>query len=460
MNMRILTAVALAAVFSVAGCTPGDDTNEQSTDDSNNQANNTNTDAGEDTSGDQDTSDEEDTSDDNAQVTYYQDVKPLLETNCNSCHVAGGIAPFALDGYDKAKAYAGLIVEQTSSGAMPPWPPQDGCGEFQHERDISADEIEVLTKWQEAGMPAGDEASAVEGEPEGTFDLGDADYVADPGFEYDPEPPEGGIDDYHCFVIDPELEQDKFLQAFDTQPGNASVVHHVLLYAASADQSDKIQQRIDEDPSSPGYTCFGGPRVDEPTLLGGWVPGAVPLDFGEGKGIRIEKGSKLVMQVHYNMLNDPEGKDQTKVNLHYSEGEPDTELVMLPLAQPDLSIPAGDSDVVETQSIDLPIGVDLFGVVPHMHQLGTSIDVKYTTSGGEDTCLVNIPDWDFDWQGFYLYKEPVRIPAQATVELTCRYDNSPENQPEGRTPRDVTWGEGTFDEMCLNYVIIRRPPGL
>jgi hypothetical protein len=455
MKGKVLGMCLLAAAVSLAGCSTEEDPNQQIDPGTNNGSDDAGNNGGGDTT-DQDTGGGDDVPD---EVTYYEHIKPLLETNCTNCHVAGGIAPNQLTSYETVKAYAPLMVQEISTGAMPPWPPQDGCGDFQHKRELTAAEIETITRWQQDGAPEGDPADAVDGAREGTFDLGDADFVADPGFDYKPDPPEGGIDDYHCFVIDPELQEDKFLRAFDSKPGNNAIVHHVLLYAASADQADTIQQRVDEDPSTEGYTCFGGPRVDEPTLLGGWVPGTVPLDFGEGKGIRVESGSKLVMQVHYNTLNDSEGSDRTKINLHYTEGEPDVELAMLPLAQPDLNIPAGDSNVVETQTVNLPLSVDLYGVVPHMHQLGKSIDVKYT-NGDEEQCLVDIPEWDFDWQGFYLYKEPMTIPAGSEVKLTCAYDNSPEAQPNGRTPRNVTWGEGTFDEMCLNYVIIKRPPGL
>ncbi len=444
--------VLLAGVIALTGCSSNGGDGGQTT----------GGDAGSQTSEDSGGSDEDSGGSDQdasqTAVNYYKHVKPILETNCTNCHTAGGIAPFELDSYEKAKPMAGGMVAALESGSMPPWPPQEGCGEFQHTRSVTADEIATIRQWTEAGTPEGDPANAVDGQPE-TVELGEPDFVADPGFEYQGNPPNGGIDDYHCFVIDPQLSEDKFLRAFESVPGNDAIVHHVLLYAADSSQDSRLQQLEDEDTSSQGYTCFGGPRVSDPTLLGGWVPGTVPLDFGEGKGIRIEAGSKLVMQVHYNMLNDSEGTDRTTINLHYTDGQPDTELAMLPLAETNLDIQAGEANAVETASVSLPISVDLYGVVPHMHLLGKSINVKYT-QGGEETCLVDIPEWDFDWQGFYLYKEPVTIPGGADVQLTCTFDNSPENQPEGRTPRDVTWGEGTFDEMCLNYVIIRRPPGL
>ena len=48
-------------------------------------------------------------------ATYWQDVEPIFYTNCQSCHTAGGIAPFAIDDPDAAIAFAPLIRDQTAS---------------------------------------------------------------------------------------------------------------------------------------------------------------------------------------------------------------------------------------------------------------------------------------------------------------------------------------------------------
>jgi hypothetical protein len=55
--------------------------------------------------------------------TYYVDVQPILAKNCVSCHVAGGIGPFALDNPTEAVKWADRIAEVTKSEYMPPWPP-------------------------------------------------------------------------------------------------------------------------------------------------------------------------------------------------------------------------------------------------------------------------------------------------------------------------------------------------
>jgi hypothetical protein len=67
--------------------------------------------------------------------------------------------------------------------------------------------------------------------------------------------------------------------------------------------------------------------------------------------------------------------------------------------------------------------------------------------------LLDVQNWDFGWQRTYMLRKPVTLNPGEKLALRCQWDNSPENQPiiEGIRiiPRDVRWGEGTFDEMCL-----------
>ncbi len=390
-------------------------------------------------------------------VTWHKDVRPLVESNCSSCHYDGGIGPFALDSYDAARPFAPNVAMAVEEGSMPPWPPAENCGDFRDPAHLSDAEVEVFREWANAGMPEGDESDYVAPETSATPQLGEPDFVVDIGTDYKPAPPDGGIDDYHCFVIDPDFDSEKFLTAYETKPGNISVVHHMLFWAVDPSQQGRIDELTAQDPSTPGYTCFGGNRVDSVQgLLGGWVPGAPAIQYGEDVGIRIPQDSLIVVQIHYNTINgdDP---DRTHVDLHFTDGEPAEKIQMFPMPDTSLFLPAGDANARAGNSFTLPIPVKVYGVFPHMHTLGTRIKVSYSNRG-EDTCLVDIPDWDFNWQNIYLYKDPVTVPANSTVQLDCWYDNSPANQPGGMMPRDVTWGEGTYDEMCLNYFVVEELP--
>ncbi len=396
--------------------------------------------------------------------TYHSDIKPLMEAHCTGCHVQDSIAPFALETYEEVRDTAILSHATMTSGVMPPWPPSDDCGPpLQGHRAMESAEIALFKEWMDLGRVEGEPVGGQEPAGESENTLGRSpDLTLDWGFDYKPQPVGGdGIDDYRCFVVDPELEEDKFVSLVDTRPGNAEVVHHMIAYMATEEHADQIESLQAED-GREGYTCFGGPRLSNSEMLAGWVPGTQPVPYKAGHGVRMQAGSRLVVQMHYNTLNDPEGTDRTELDLYFVDEEEHpnpTELVMVPLAQGGLFVEAGDPDgVAYAEGPDIPLPIMLHGIAPHMHTLGTEILVE-VDSGEEDMCLIHIPEWDFNWQGFYLYEEPFQLQPPAKTRMTCRYDNSAENQPPGREPQDVTWGDGTYDEMCLVYFIIERPPG-
>ena len=55
-------------------------------------------------------------------ANYWQDVQPILEGRCVTCHYEGGIGGFALDSYSQASTWRDAIAATTSAGSMPPWP--------------------------------------------------------------------------------------------------------------------------------------------------------------------------------------------------------------------------------------------------------------------------------------------------------------------------------------------------
>ena len=396
--------------------------------------------------------------------TYYGDIKPMMEAHCTTCHVPDDIAPFPLQTYEEVSATAQLSLLAMNEGTMPPWPPDDECADFKNHRGISADEIALFEEWMDADHPRG---QAPEEADESTTDdeveiEGEVDVTLDWGFDYQPQPPgSDAVDDYRCFVVDPELDEDKFVNLVHTRPGNAEIVHHMIAYTAPASRADDLVA-LEEEDERPGYECFGGPRVSDAMWLSAWAPGEVPTPFEEGHGIRLEEGAQVVVQMHYNVVNDPDGTDRTELDLYFLDDqefpEP-VELAMVPLPGNDLFIEAGDPEAeFYVEGPELPIDVTVHGIFPHMHLLGTSIEVSVDTADGE-VCLIDVPRWDFDWQGFYLYEEPIDLPAPSVAKMTCRYDNSESNQAPGRTPQDVYWGDGTYDEMCLAIFVVELPPG-
>jgi hypothetical protein len=387
-------------------------------------------------------------------VTYYKDVQPILAEHCQMCHVAGGIAPFALGTYDDAHPTAALMAAATAQHIMPPWMPAPGCGDFRDTRVITDEQIAILGAWSAQGAPAGDPADATTIPPDLGPDLGTPGATLDPGADYHPN--DLLTDDYHCTLVDPGLAAAQDLIGFNIHPGSTATVHHVLLFSVSKDQLAAVQAK-DAAEAGAGWTCFGGTGVDSTPTIGGWVPGSGATAFPAPTGIHLEAGTQIVMQIHYNLLTTKHVTDRTTADLFYAK----TPIPALSRAA--ISAVANTTFVIptntkQTVSADLPISAnyDLWGVVPHMHLHGTQIKVQIKHADGTSDCAVNVPAWNFHWQQFYYYEKATKVVKGDTIHLECTFDNLQADEPvingAQMTSGPLRWGEKTTDEMCLNYL--------
>jgi hypothetical protein len=392
-------------------------------------------------------------------VTYYRDVVPILQAHCTTCHNTDGIAPFPFTSYDGTKGYAPAMASATSTLLMPPWMPAAGCGDFRGVRHLSSDEIATFGAWAAAGAPAGDPADAPPAPDGGAGDTpGTPSAVLDPGSDYQPNT--ALTDDYHCFLIDPGLSAAQDLIGFDVHPGTPTSVHHVLLFAVPA-ANVAAAQAADAAEAGPGWTCFGSSGVTSAQTIGGWVPGSGASMFPPATGIHLAAGTQIVMQIHYNLLTQAQFSDRTTAGLYYAAAPVAKPASIAAVANRTFTVPAGVAS--QTVSADLTISgaYALWGVVPHMHLHGRQISVAIHHADGSDTCAIDIPHWDFHWQAFYYYQQPIAVAAGDKVHLECTYDNSAADQPViggvKQTAMDLTWGEKTTDEMCLNYLYYTLP---
>ncbi len=373
--------------------------------------------------------------------TWHRDVLPVVQRTCLGCHLEGGVAPFPLETFAQAKAMHLGVADAVAQRRMPPWMPDPECRTYKHQRLLTQAEIDTFVAWSAAGAPEGDPADGP-GEPPAPAALPWVSDTLDPGVDYTPSTA-SGPDDYHCFILDPQREQPADVIGFDIVPGVHRMVHHVLLYSAARTDA----QAQDARHPGPGWKCFGGPGTANPQVVGGWVPGTPVTQYPEGTGIRVEPDAVLVMQVHYNTSTGGAEPDRTRVRLQYARQPVPKLAQILPQAHATFAIPPQSTnyEVTTTENTQHP-GVTVWGVLPHMHQLGKRIRVEVAETG---TCLVDIPRWDFHWQQFYMFEEPLQVAPDHGRTMTCAWDNP--------TSQWVRWGEGTGDEMCLNYVYVTVP---
>jgi len=382
-----------------------------------------------------------------SQITYSHDVAPILQRQCVTCHRAGEIGPMPLNSYAQASAWRGDIKRYTQSRQMPPWKADPGAGDFQDARRLSGAELATLSKWVDAGAPEGNPKDLpapihyTEGWP-----LGQPDMVLQPDRAYHVEA--DGADVYRCYVIPTDFAQDRYVSAVDVQPGNRTVVHHVIAFI------DGSGAAIGKDghEKDPGYTSFGGVGFTPTGALGGWAPGMTPHYLPPGVATQVPAGARIVLQVHYHKDGKPE-TDLSRVGLYFAKGPTDKTVHVIPMIH-GLEIPPGDSHyTVTTVSAPSPVNYHLIAITPHMHWLGRCISASATLPGGKRIPLISISDWDFNWQNTYIYKEPLALPKGTTITMTATYDNSAKNLKNPNSPpKMVTWGEATTDEMCIAFL--------
>jgi len=395
--------------------------------------------------------------------TYYQDVAPILAARCVSCHSPGNIAPFSLEGYNDAMKYASFIKPALANRTMPPMPPDigNGCPQIDDARVMPDSERNLVVAWVDAGAPAGDASRAAPIAPPAD-PLGPPTAVYDSGLDY--ASTYTGRDEYRCFVIDPQLTSTFNLIAAGVISTNPAIVHHTIIYAQLPAAQTAVDVLDAADPL-PGYECFGGPSFAGAIPVAASAVGSLPKAFPNGSGAPLPAGTRWVVQVHYN-YDSSRGSNRIAVEAWSAPS-----LTQVPhglsAANYTFYIPAGAIGVTATAEGDIvasPIGGAqtrpgyLWSVFPHMHQIGSSISIELVRMSGEKQCVINIPKWDFHWQGSYLFTQPNKVNAGDQLITTCVWDNSPQHQPlvDGvpQQPRDVYFGEGSTDEMCLTGYVL------
>ncbi len=379
-------------------------------------------------------------------VTFTRDIAPILQSSCAECHRDGGGAPFSLISYRDAFRRSRTILQVVEDHYMPPWQATGGDIPLEGDRRLDADKIKMLRQWVEAGKPEGDPADLPPSkEYKNGWRMGEPDLVIRMKEPYDL--PADGPDIYRNFVIPTGLTRERFLRAIEFRPGSPRVVHHALIYADSKGKARKA----DAEDAEPG---FGEMPIDGATgrQIGGWVPGATPRELPEGLAHRLPAGSDIVVQVHFHLSGKPES-EQSMIGLYFDDEPPTREFTSLQIppvfgAFSGIDLKPGEKNVKITDTFELPVAVRAFGAHAHAHYRGKALKMTARFPDGTELKLLNIPDWDMDWQEEYRFAEEVFLPAGTRIEVDVAWDNSASSTDNPIVPPvRVRWGFESFDEM-------------
>jgi hypothetical protein len=386
------------------------------------------------------------------QVTFYKDVVPVLQKNCQGCHRPGEAGPMSFLTYETTRPWAKAIKDAVASKKMPPWFADPSHGTFSNDRSLSASDVKTLVSWVDSGAVAGDAKDAPKpiqftegwaiGKPDAIFEIPNAVNI-----------PATGTVDYQYVIMHTGFTEDRYVQFAEARPTDRERTHHIIAFI--------------REPGSPWFkdapigTAFvpekgkdgGGFGGD---FLAGYAPGTIPDMLKPGQAKLLKGNSDIVFQLHYTANGKP-STDKSRVGVIFSKETPKERVLTLAATTPNFAIPAGDSNYRVDAKITLQADSTLESLLPHMHLRGKSFEYRVTYPSGEKETLLVVPHYSFSWQLTYYLDKPKVMPKGTVIECTAYYDNSVNNPANPDPTKEVKYGEQSWDEMMFGFFDVAVP---
>jgi len=367
-----------------------------------------------------------------AGISYAKDVAPILEERCVSCHQEGGIAPFAMSNHQTVQGWSPMIRETLFTKRMPPGQiDNDYVGEFHDVSYISPEETQTLIHWIEDGAQNNDgtdplaalqvaERGWLNGEPDMIIDI-PAQAI-----------PATGVVDYKNLMIPLDIEDDVWVEGIEFEAGDTSVLHHIIAFSygpGGLNQFEVLNQGIG---------------------LGAYAPGNQLNLYPENTGYPLEAGGGLMLQMHYT-TSGKETTDASRIGLYLMDEAPDKVILGGSAADLDINIAPneGHHEMVASKVFREDAYLTMLG--PHMHYRGKEARFSLKYPDGTEEKLLNVPNYQFNWQKTYDYKEPKFLPAGTELVFEAAFDNSDMNPYNPDPNAQISWGEQTWQEMFFGF---------
>lgn len=429
-------------------------------------------------------------------ISFAAHVEPIVERTCANCHTGDGPGTphLPLDTAGRVASVGSDLVGAVEAGFMPPWPAGGDSPEYEHDWSLTADEMAVLMEWDAAGTPL-DVPDDTLIEPIGGpgLRIDDPDRSIPSRGSYDGET--GQPDEYRCFVYDLDLDESAHLTALDFRPQQTRVVHHAVGFLVDGSARAELDA-IDGADGQGGWTCFGFSPAAGAELVYAWAPGQAANRYPEGTGLRVDDDDFFVIQTHYHFgVDAPADQSTFQVDLVLDSDQEAESMTSVetsvfvapaeipcstdesgPLCDRDAAVAAavdkygavgaiangilaqcgqrvGDfadmTDGIASSSCDIPVGVagTIIGIFGHQHEIGSKVRITLNPDTDDEQVLLDIPDWDFDWQLVYEPVEDIVVERSDTLRLECEWDRS--RRDPALEPAYVIWADGTNDEMCF-----------
>ena len=254
----------------------------------------------------------------------------------------------------------------------------------------------------------------------------------------------------------------KWVKSIEVRPGNRALVHHVLVYyRATPDPARKPLARPNAKNMETPETRVKGLRPQRtdlknmpPRLVATYAPGTNPQTAPEGTAFRLEAGGMLELQMHYT-TNGKAASDRTRVGITFSKEQAPREVRAQHFFNGRLRLPAGAANVDVTTDLEFVQDATVWGLFPHTHLRGKRWDYKLVLPNGDMRPILSVPRYDFNWQTYYMFTQPLQVPKGSKIVSTAWYDNSAANKSNPDPKTEVLWGDQTWEEMQYTGVLLR-----
>ncbi len=376
-------------------------------------------------------------------ISYVNDVAPILAENCATCHRDGGIAPFAMDSHAMVQGWSPMIREVLMTKRMPPGQIDPHVGKFSNDYVLSVEEQQTLISWVEAGSPKDGDTDPLAALtwPESKWAFGEPDLIVKVPPQ---EIPATGVLDYVTVMVPfTGLDRDRWVRASQYIAGDRTVLHHTLNAVIGPGER-------------PTAGAFLGATDPHGAFITPYIPGAEPHMEAPNTGGLLKAGSMLGLQLHYTTT----GKatvDASEIGIWFY---PDDQVPQerrsgeCACIFPDgwTNIPPYAPNFEQSQSIVIEQDAYLQSFIPHMHFRGKNMRFAAHYPDGSVEQLINIANYNYNWQLDYKLEEPKFVPAGTKIVATAAFDNSTQNKANPDPAREVPWGQQSWDEMFFGQV--------
>jgi hypothetical protein len=418
-----------------------------------------------------------------AAATFYKDVAPVLQKNCETCHRPGQIAPMAFQTFEATRPYARAIRTAVLAKTMPPWFADAGSGHILNDRSLTPAEIDTLVKWADTGAPAGNPKDAPRPIqwPDGGWQIKPDLIVQGPTYDV----PAKGIVEWTWIVVPGPFKEDTWVTSIEVKPSEPAVTHHVCLAYIPRHPDTKYFTPSTRDvprddngveiargrgagaaaagPPPAGRATNAGPQLPPDVLnsafgiLGRsngleecYEPGRMPADFRPFNAAKlIPAGTDIAVNVHYT----PNGKpvtDRVQIGFTIAKALPKRRYLAFSTSSPSdrkqFAIPPMAANWESPPAVVTFIkDAEIVGLMPHMHVRGKAARFYLDRPGGGTETILDVPRYDFNWQLWY--DTSIKVAPGTRMRVVAWFDNSPANKFNPNPNATVYYGDQTWEEM-------------